>query len=122
MISFEILFKACPMWILPLANGGPSCKSKRGLPSLSFNLCSYNLFSRHCFCHSASRTGKLPRILNLVLPKLRVSLILINKFLSKKENLALIRTRLTVVPPKLNLKKFHLICVTCKKRLDHSDS
>ena len=35
-----ILFSAVPMWMLPLAYGGPSCRTQRGLPSLFLIICS----------------------------------------------------------------------------------
>jgi len=32
MMSFRILFIAVPMWMSPLAYGGPSCKTNLGRP------------------------------------------------------------------------------------------
>ena len=36
MISLLILFSACPIWMFPLAYGGPSWRTKVGFPSFNF--------------------------------------------------------------------------------------
>ena len=38
MKSFMHLFSAVPMWMAPLENGGPSCRSKMGLPSVLLSI------------------------------------------------------------------------------------
>ena len=37
MKSLMVLFRAWPMWMLPLEKGGPSCREKRGCPSFFFS-------------------------------------------------------------------------------------
>ena len=51
--SFNVLLITCPMWMSPLANGGPSCSTHSGPSARAACTCPY----RSIACHAASRPG-----------------------------------------------------------------
>src|SRR5699024_2065032 len=72
MISLMILFRAVPMWMLPLAYGGPSWSTNRGLPSLCFISWLYRSFLSQSSSMAGSFLGRPARISNRVLGRCRV--------------------------------------------------
>src|SRR5699024_9776325 len=63
---------AVPIWMLPLAYGGPSCSTKRGLPSLCFISWLYRSFLFLSSSMTGSFLGRPARISNRVLGRCRV--------------------------------------------------
>ena len=112
------------MWMLPLAYGGPSCKTKVGLPSFNFGAFRKPYFLPIRFDVSNSRTGKLPRIGNFGFPKFKVSFdshtlyplcsggkTQLSFLLIKQKDLAHKGTRSRGTTQFKNLNKFHSLII-----------
>src|SRR6185436_358152 len=72
-MSLSTLFMAVPMWISPLAYGGPSWSTKRGAPFRRSRICPYRSSASQRASVSGSLTGKLAFIGKSVRGRLSVS-------------------------------------------------
>src|SRR6185437_3602611 len=72
MKSFRILLNAVPRWMLPLAYGGPSCKTNMGLPLRAWRIRPYRSSDSHRSSILGSAVGRFAFIGNPVFGKLTV--------------------------------------------------
>src|ERR1700748_2448576 len=72
-MSFRILLSAVPMWILPLAYGGPSCRTNFGALCRRLRICPYRSIEAHRASVSGSLVGRLAFIGKSVRGRLTVS-------------------------------------------------
>src|SRR5207342_3145747 len=71
--SFRILFSAVPMWMLPLAYGGPSCSTNFGAPARRSRIFPYRSIACQRASVSGSLVGRFAFIGNSVRGRLTVS-------------------------------------------------
>src|SRR5579862_8668023 len=72
-MSFRILLSAVPMWMLPLAYGGPSCSTNFGAPRRCTRICPYKSIAAQRASVSGSVLGRLAFIGKSVRGRLTVS-------------------------------------------------